>query len=71
MDGRGDQRGCEVGEAQCDLCEANPCSTKRQNQAKSQATAVDAVDAADAVDKRQRKLKQAQCAKEQEIKLIQ
>jgi hypothetical protein len=53
------------------LCEANPCSTKRQNQAKSQATAVDAVDAADAVDKRQRKLKQAQCAKEQEIKLIQ
>jgi hypothetical protein len=29
------------------------------------------VDAADAVDKRQRKLKQAQCTKEQEIELIQ
>jgi hypothetical protein len=71
MDGRGDRRGCEVGEARCDLCEANPRGTKRQNQAESQAAAVDAVDAADAVDKRRRKLEQAQCAKEQEIKLIQ
>jgi hypothetical protein len=70
MDRRRDQQGCKVGEAQCDLCEANPCGTKRQKQAKSQAAAVDAVDAADAVDKKQRKLKQAQCAKEQEIKLI-
>jgi hypothetical protein len=65
IDGRGDRRGCEVGEAQCNLCEANPRGTKRQNQAKSQAAAVDAV------DKRRRKLKQARCAKEQEIELIQ
>jgi superfamily II DNA helicase RecQ len=71
MDGRGDRRGCEVGEAWCDLCEANPRGTKRQKQAESQAAAVDAVDAADAVDKRRRKLEQAQCAKEQEIELIQ
>jgi hypothetical protein len=65
MDRRGDQQGCKVGEAQCNLCEANPRGTKRQKQAKLQAAAVDAV------DKRQRKLKQAQYAKEQEIKLIQ
>jgi hypothetical protein len=65
MDGRGDRRGCEVGEAQCNLCKANPRSTKRQKQAKLQAAAVDAV------DKRQRELKQAQCTKEQEIELIQ
>jgi hypothetical protein len=70
MDGRGDRRGCEVGEARCDLCEANPRGMKRQKQAESQAAAVDAVDAADAVDKRRRELEQAQCAKEQEIELI-
>jgi hypothetical protein len=74
MDRRGDRQGCEVGEARCDLCEANPRGTKRQNQAKSQAAAVDAVDAvdaADAVDKRRRELEQAQYAKEQEVELIQ
>jgi hypothetical protein len=46
------------------LCEANPRGTKRQKQAELQAAVVDAV------DKRQHKLKQAQCAKEQEIELI-
>jgi hypothetical protein len=50
IDGRGDQQGCEVEEARCNLCEANPCGTKRQNQAKLQAAAVDAVDAVDAAD---------------------
>jgi hypothetical protein len=64
MDGREDQRDCEVGKAQCDLCEAQCHSTKRQaeNELVADVTTAEAT--------KQQRLEQACCVEEQVVKLI-
>jgi superfamily II DNA helicase RecQ len=65
MDGREDRRDCEVGEAQCDLCEAQCHGTKRQaeNELVADVTTAEAT--------KRRRLEQACCVEEQVVELIQ
>lgn len=65
MDGREDRQRCEAGEALCDLCEAQPGSTKRRREEQPQPD-VSTVD-----DAKRRRLEQNWSVKERATELLQ